>query len=66
MKKLQSIRAEAETFQDLKLLAAVNELSMGEMLDRLVRDEIQRHDRAERAVEIAKTARQSRKNKRGY
>jgi hypothetical protein len=45
MRKLHAIRAEAETFDCLKLLAAENNLTIGDMLDRLVRDEMARVDR---------------------
>jgi hypothetical protein len=49
MKKLQSIRAEASTFEDLKLLAAMNEIPIGTMLTWLVRDEIARMQRGKRS-----------------
>jgi len=69
MKEVKTIRTEAGVFQDLKLLAAINEIPMGEMFERLVRDELARMDRKERNLEIAKTRvvkRRNNKMKRGF
>lgn len=57
MKKVQSVYAEEETLRDLKLLALVNEIPIGDMLDRLVRDEIARMDRTRRNYDLAGSSR---------
>lgn len=78
MEKVISVRADESVHRDLKLLAALKEVSAGELLGALVREEMARILRANRLLEVApeerekadkekvKKEKQARKKKRGF
>ena len=78
MEKIISVRADESVHRDLKLLAALKEVTAGELLSALVREEMARMLRANRLLEVApeerekadkervKKEKQARKKKRGF